>query len=116
MKEPRSHIEGATQSAAIWRFGRLVPDPFTPPGGRPNYLNRRIPVEDFILPGTIEWHLDRVYELANADRCRQTGEGRSPDVTAARDRPARRGDQSESAGAGASARRVRGAAETMPMT
>ena len=34
MKEPRSHIEGATPSAAIWRFGRLVPDPFSPPGQR----------------------------------------------------------------------------------
>ena len=30
-REPRSHIEGATPSAAIWSFGR-VPDPFTPPG------------------------------------------------------------------------------------
>ena len=31
IREPRSHIEGATPSAAIWSFGR-VPDPFTPPG------------------------------------------------------------------------------------
>jgi hypothetical protein len=83
MKEPRSHIEGATQSAAIWRFGSLVPDPFTRPGSRPNYLNRRIPIEDFILPNTIEWHLDRVYELANQiDTARREKE--QPNVTAAR--------------------------------
>ncbi len=64
LREPRSHIEGATQSAAIWRFGRSVPDPFSRPD-RPNPpLDRRIPVEDFILPGTIEAELDRVYELA----------------------------------------------------
>ena len=36
-------------------------------GAASNYLNRRIPVEDFILPGTIEWELDRVYELAEPD-------------------------------------------------
>jgi hypothetical protein len=83
MKEPRSHIEGATQSAAIWRFGRLVPDPFTPPGGRPNYLNRRIPIEDFLVPGTIEWHLDKVYELANQIEAARR-EKDQPGVTAAR--------------------------------
>ncbi len=33
-REPRSHIEGATPSAAIWSFG-IVPDPFTPRGQRP---------------------------------------------------------------------------------
>ena len=33
-REPRSHIEGATPSAAIWSFGG-VPDPFTPPGRAP---------------------------------------------------------------------------------
>ncbi len=41
MKEPRSHIEGATPSTAIWSYGR-VPDPFTPAGPgatdpRPSY-------------------------------------------------------------------------------
>ncbi len=35
MKEPRSHIEGATQSKAIWSYG-IVPDPFTRPGQRPS--------------------------------------------------------------------------------
>jgi hypothetical protein len=62
MREPRSHIEGATPSTAIWSFG-IVPDPFTPPGRNPVLLNRRIPVESFINPGTIEWQLDRVYDL-----------------------------------------------------
>ena len=77
MKEPRSHIEGATPSTAIWSFG-MVPDPFTPPGRQPDLLNRRIPVDDFLSPGTIEWHLDRVYELDRADRSRQTSQGSSP--------------------------------------
>ena len=34
MREPRSHIEGATPSTAIWSYG-IVPDPFTPPGRQP---------------------------------------------------------------------------------
>ena len=63
MREPRSHIEGATPSAAIWSYG-IVPDPFTPPGRQPRLLNRRIPVEDFLVPNTIEWQLDRVYDLS----------------------------------------------------
>ena len=62
MKEPRSHIEGATQSAAIWSFG-IVPDPFSPPGRPPIPIDRRIPVSDFLHPNTIEWYLDRVYQL-----------------------------------------------------
>jgi uncharacterized membrane protein YhdT len=62
MREPRSHIEGATPSTAIWSFGR-VPDPFTPPNRAPVLLDRRIPVDSFVSSGTIEWHLDRVYEL-----------------------------------------------------
>ena len=82
MKEPRSHIEGATQSAAIWRFGSSVPDPFTRPGERPQPLNRRIPVEDFLLPNTIEWNLDRVYHLATQiDAARREKE--QPTVTTA---------------------------------
>ena len=82
MKEPRSHIEGATPSTAIWRYGRSVPDPFSRPG-RPNFVSRPIPLEDFILPGTIEWQLDRVYELAaQIDGARQEKE--QPNVTAAR--------------------------------
>jgi uncharacterized membrane protein YhdT len=63
MKEPRSHIEGATPSTAIWSYG-IVPDPFTQPGQQPRLLNRRIPVDDFLFPNTIEWQLDRVYDLS----------------------------------------------------
>ena len=44
---------GATPAAAIWSFG-IVPDPFAPPG-RPRSLDRRIPVDDLLKPGTIEW-------------------------------------------------------------
>ena len=62
MRQPRSHIEGATPSTAIWSFG-IVPNPFTPPGRPASLLNRRIAVEEFIQPGTIEGHLDRYYEI-----------------------------------------------------
>jgi ABC-type transport system involved in multi-copper enzyme maturation permease subunit len=61
MKEPRSHIEGATSSRAIWSFG-VVPSPFSPPG-RPIALDRRIPVEEFLRRGTWEWALNHVYEM-----------------------------------------------------
>jgi len=61
MKEPRSHIEGATPSTAIWSFG-IVPDPFSPPG-RPIPIDRRIPAQEFLKPGTMEAVLDQVYEL-----------------------------------------------------
>lgn len=61
-REPRSHIEGATPSAAIWSFGR-VPDPFTPPGRQPRILDRIIPVERFLTQGTLEGDLDRMYQL-----------------------------------------------------
>jgi uncharacterized membrane protein YhdT len=63
MREPRSHIEGATPSTAIWSYG-VVPDPFTMPGRQPRLLDRRIPVDDFLVPNTVEWQLDRVYELS----------------------------------------------------
>ena len=61
-REPRSHIEGATPSAAIWSFGR-VPDPFTPPGRQPRILDRIIPVDRFLTAGTLEDDLDRLYQL-----------------------------------------------------
>ncbi len=61
MREPRSHIEGATPSTAIWSFG-IVPDPFSPPG-RPIPLDRRIPVQEFLKPGTMDAILDKVYDL-----------------------------------------------------
>ena len=51
--------------------------------GRRSCSNRRIPVEDFILPGTIEWQLDRVYELAAQIDSRQASK-EQPNVTAAK--------------------------------
>ncbi|MFI5455855.1 MAG: ABC transporter permease [Isosphaerales bacterium] len=81
MKEPRSHIEGGTMSMAIWSFG-VVPDPFTPPGRPPVFINRRIPLDEFLHAGTIEWHLDRVFELgAQIDEAKLTKS--QPNVAAA---------------------------------
>ena len=82
MKEPRSHIEGATPSAAIWSFG-IVPDPFSPPGRPPLLINRRIPVSDFLRSGTIEWYLDRVYDL-NTQIDSAKREKEQPNVSASR--------------------------------
>src|SRR5262249_43014917 len=61
MKEPRSHIEGATPATAIWSFG-IVPDPFQP-ANRPVLLNRKVPVGDFLRSGSIEALLNRAYEI-----------------------------------------------------
>ena len=72
MREPRSHIEGATPATAIWSYG-IVPDPFQP-AGRPILLDRRIPVGDFLPPGTIEGLLNRSFELQVADRRRRARE------------------------------------------
>jgi hypothetical protein len=76
MKEPRSHIEGATSSKAIWSFG-IVPDPFTPPGRPPVLLKRRIPLDDFLYQGTLEWSLNRVKDLGtqveSAKQAKQQG-------------------------------------------
>jgi ABC-type transport system involved in multi-copper enzyme maturation permease subunit len=47
--EFRSHIEGGTPAAAIWRYG-VVPDPIDP--RLP--LDRRIPVASLLKPDTIE--------------------------------------------------------------
>jgi ABC-type transport system involved in multi-copper enzyme maturation permease subunit len=61
MKEPRSHIEGATPAAAIWRYG-MVPDPFSRPD-RPVILDRRIDVARFLPAGTVEGEENRVFEI-----------------------------------------------------
>ncbi|AMV39931.1 hypothetical protein [Planctomyces sp. SH-PL62] len=61
MREPRSHIEGATPATAIWRYG-VVPDPFSPPN-RPVMLDRRIDVEQFLPRGTVEGEQNRMLEL-----------------------------------------------------
>lgn len=62
MKEPRSHIEGATAAVAIWRYGPAIPDPFSPPT-RPNMLDRRIDVSQFLPAGTLEGEENRVFEI-----------------------------------------------------
>ncbi|WP_165249695.1 ATP:cob(I)alamin adenosyltransferase [Paludisphaera soli] len=61
MKEPRSHIEGATPATAIWRYG-VVPDPFSPPN-RPVLLDRRIDVTQFLPRGTVEGEQNRMFEI-----------------------------------------------------
>jgi len=48
--EFRSHVEGGTPSAAIWTFGAQVVDPLD----RRLIINRRVPVESLLQPGTIE--------------------------------------------------------------
>jgi hypothetical protein len=60
MREPRSHIEGATPATAIWSYG-VVPDPFSPVN-RPILLDRRLPVSDFLQSGTVEALQDRLIE------------------------------------------------------
>lgn len=62
MREPRSHIEGASLATAIWTFG-MVPDPLTPPGARPAILDRRIPVDLLLGRDTVEGLLNRTLEL-----------------------------------------------------
>ncbi|MGO9597248.1 MAG: ABC transporter permease [Isosphaeraceae bacterium] len=62
MKEPRSHIEGATPAAAIWSFGSRVVDPFSP-ANRPKFINRKIPVQSFLPPSSVEGLLDRMLEV-----------------------------------------------------
>ena len=62
MREPRSHIEGATPATAIWTYG-VVPDPRTPPGRRPIMLDHRIPVASMIQAGSVEALNDQTYQV-----------------------------------------------------
>ena len=48
--EFRSHIEGATEAAAMWTFGGSVSDPLDPK----LRLNRQVPVDALLKAGTIE--------------------------------------------------------------
>ena len=75
MNEPRSHIEGATPSTAIWSFG-IVPDPFSPQ----ILIDRRIDVDRLLPPGSIEGLQNRMLELqAQIDAAGQpTGAGNRP--------------------------------------
>lgn len=82
MREPRSHIEGATPSSAIWRFG-VIPDPMTPEGSRPFMMDRRIPVTSFLRPDTVEWLLDEAAGFQNSiDQAEQ--ERAAPGLSASR--------------------------------
>jgi ABC-type transport system involved in multi-copper enzyme maturation permease subunit len=54
----RSHIEGATPARAIWRFD-TVPDPLNPRLA----LDRRLPVEQLLRPGSLEALENRVVSL-----------------------------------------------------
>ncbi len=75
--EYRTHVEGATPSKGIWRYG-VVSHPFDEVGnmaardggklpGKQNYplLDRRIPVDNFLKPGTIEF-IDNQIVLLNS--------------------------------------------------
>jgi ABC-type transport system involved in multi-copper enzyme maturation permease subunit len=62
MREPRSHIEGATPATAIWTYG-IVPDPLTPEGQRPIILDRRIPIASLLKRDTVEDLQNRMLDL-----------------------------------------------------
>ena len=62
MREPRSHIEGATPATAIWSYG-LVPDPLTPSGVRVPLLDRRLPVAALLDADSVEGLLNRTFDL-----------------------------------------------------
>jgi hypothetical protein len=57
-REPRSHIEGGTPATAIWQYG-ILQDPFDPR----LLIDRRLPVDKLLKADTIEWYLNRIYEL-----------------------------------------------------
>ena len=62
MREPRSHIEGATPSTAIWNFG-ILPDPMTPAGVPPEPIDRRVPIDDLLFGNTVETLNNRTFDL-----------------------------------------------------
>lgn len=76
LSQPRSHVEGATPATAIWNFG-VVPDPFTPPGSRPQLLDRRVPVSTLIREDSVEGLLNKSYEaknrIAQAEKAQEAG-------------------------------------------
>jgi ABC-type transport system involved in multi-copper enzyme maturation permease subunit len=79
MRQPRSHIEGATPATAIWNYG-IVPDPFHPQIP----VDRRIPVDRLLTPDSIEGLLNHVDELRAriaAAKRRQATERLSPDAS-----------------------------------
>jgi hypothetical protein len=76
--EFRSHIEGGTPSAAIWRYG-VVPDPYDP--RLP--LDRRIPVDGLLTPGSIEEIENRAMEIEYRVRSLEARRINEPTMTTA---------------------------------
>lgn len=80
--EYRSHVEGATQAMAIWTYG-ILPDPIDQKLHEKDLrhpvplIDKRIPVEKFLVDGTVEGLLNKITELkyreAIADRAQQAG-------------------------------------------
>lgn len=73
--EYRTHVEGATPSKGIWRFG-VISHPFdevrnmaardagrTPPAPQYPILDRRVPVDNFLRPGTVEFVDNQLFLL-----------------------------------------------------
>lgn len=77
----RSFVEGATPSRAIWRFAPALPNPFNPE----QVLNRPIDVSVFLVPNTLEWLENQLFELKDEVALAQQ-EMASANVTAARNR------------------------------
>jgi hypothetical protein len=68
----RSFVEGATPSRAVWRYGRQVVNP----RNRNEVLDIPIPVNDLLVPGTIEYLENQLYTLQDeAALARQAGAG-----------------------------------------
>lgn len=77
----RSFVEGATPSRALWRFGPEIPNPYNPQ----EVLRRPIAVEAFLVPSTIEWLDNQIFNLQD-DIVFAQQEMASPNVTSARNR------------------------------
>lgn len=83
--EYRTHVEGSTPSKGIWRFG-VVSHPFDEIGfmaardanrplGQPSYpiLDRRIPVDNFLQAGTLEFYENRIAVLKQRQALGESG-------------------------------------------
>ena len=75
--EYRSHVEGGTPSAAIWKYG-VVDDPYDPK----IKLDKRIPVDSLLISGTIEEIENRAFVLDYGIAALQR-RGQQPNVPAA---------------------------------
>jgi hypothetical protein len=72
MREPRSHIEGATPATGVWNYG-VFPDPYNPRV----LIDRRIPVGRLLTRDSIEGLMDQSdelkYQIARAEDEQRTG-------------------------------------------